>query len=58
MYAFGRAALEVEIIANEMTTQRTIGPIPELMYAVMTLFFLLICGSLKFMWDIRHPSAE
>ena len=57
-FAFAQSALEMDAIAYEMSTQRSIGPRGELAYAVGIFMGFCVLASLKFMWDIRHPQPE
>ena len=58
IYAFGATAIEVDTVAFEMSTQRKNRPIPEPLYALVTIYGALIFASLKFMWDVRHHRPE
>jgi hypothetical protein len=57
-FAFSQRASELEAIAYEMSTQRSLGPREELAYAVGIFMGFCVLASLKFMWDIRHPQPE
>ena len=58
IYLFGATAIEVDTVAFEMSTQRKNRPIPEPLYALVTIYGALIFASLKFMWDVRHHRPE
>lgn len=57
-FAFSQAAMELDALAYEMSTQRSSGARPELAYAVGIFMSFCVLASLKFMWDIRHPRPE
>ena len=58
IYAFSRAALEAEMLAFEMSVQRQMAPIPELICALLILYVVLVFASLKFMWDVRKSKPD
>ena len=44
---------------NEITEAVTgAGIVIDFTWAVATLYIVLVCGSLAFMWNVRHPSAN
>ena len=57
-FAFSLGATELDIIAFEMSTQRSSEPRAEFAYAVGVFMSFCVLASLKFMWDIRHPRSE
>ena len=54
MFAFFQAAGELEELAFDMSTTRSIAPRPLLAYLVGSFGSVCVAASLKFMWDIRH----
>jgi hypothetical protein len=57
-FAFSQSAIELDTIAHEISTQRSIEPREELAYTVGIFMGFCVLASLKFMWDIRHPRSE
>ena len=58
MFGFSRTATELMTLALDASTQRKaigITIVPEL---TMIIFPILVLGSYKFMWDIRHSSKQ
>ena len=51
-------AIEMATLAIDMSTQRTLGPTPNVARAIVIIFGICSLASLKFMWDVRHPKTE
>jgi len=58
MFGFSRTGTELMLLALDASTQRKaigITIVPEL---TLIIFPILVLGSYKFMWDIRHSSKQ
>ena len=57
-FSLAERAIEHATIAIDMSTQRELGPTPNVARALVALFGVCSLASLKFMWDVRHPKTE
>lgn len=51
-------AIEMATLAIDMSTQRTLGPTPNVARAIVIIFGICPLAALKFMWDVRHPKID
>lgn len=58
MFTLAERALEHATLAIDMSTQRELGPTPNVARAIVAMFGVCSLASLKFMWDVRHPKRE
>ena len=58
MFVLSQRALEAATLAIDMSTQRELGPTPNVALALVAIFGICSLASLKFMWDVRHPKTE
>ena len=58
IYILSMAATEMGALSIEMSEQRTRGPQLWVGVGVVGIFTFCLIGSLKFMWDVRHPKTE
>ena len=58
MLAFVDSATEVDVIALEISAQRSEPVKTHLAYSIAIFVIFCVLASLKFMWDVRHPKAK
>ena len=57
-YTLTTRATEMAELSIQKSTERVMGPTPELPILLVIVFGFCLLASLKFMWDVRHPNTE
>ena len=57
-YTLTTRATEMAELSIQKSTERVMGPTPELPILLVIVFGFCLLASLKFMWDVRHPKTE
>jgi hypothetical protein len=56
--AFSNTSAELDYLALQISTQRSVEPQPYLAYTLTMFYGICIIAALKFMWDVRHPKTK
>lgn len=57
-YTLTTRATEMAELSIQKSTERVLGPTPELPILLVIVFGFCVLASLKFMWDVRHPKEQ
>ena len=58
IYTLAVRATEMAALSIEISERRELGPQLWLPIGVVVIFTFCITASMKFMWDVRHPTTE